>query len=187
MLFFCPFSRDYSQRWSNIPETEIISDPDWIREREIDREIQARDEQVDRDFRQLQAEKQSVEVVKRGSSAPSGVRQMRSSQHYEQSYTQPTAEGEELPYIVTDEDARLQTMNPQGYGPEGGEGNEPMGKCCKTGMIEKSHFIHFLAFFRFQTQTSRTTLLPIILIWNQETFPQKFPCSLRTRQTSKEK
>ena len=130
MLFFCPFSRDYSQRWSNIPETEIISDPDWIREREIDREIQARDEQVDRDFRQLQAEKQSVEVVKRGSSAPSGVRQMRSSQHYEQSYSQPTAEGEELPYIVTDEDARLQTMNPQGYGPEGGEGNEPMGKCC---------------------------------------------------------
>ena len=56
--------RDYSQRWSNVPPEvpvvapEMTSDPDWIREREIDREIQARDEQVDRQFRELRESEQ---------------------------------------------------------------------------------------------------------------------------------
>merc|ERR1719479_693046 len=56
--------RDYAQRWSNVPPEvpvvapEMTSDPDWIREREIDREIQARDEQVDRQFRELRESEQ---------------------------------------------------------------------------------------------------------------------------------
>merc|ERR1719479_694075 len=82
--------RDYTQRWSNVPPEvpvvapEMTSDPDWIREREIDREIQARDEQVDREFREYT---EKPYETKRNS-------RIRSQLSYESPY-EPPVEGEE--------------------------------------------------------------------------------------------
>ena len=94
---------------------EITSDPDWIRERELDREIQAREEQVDRQFREL---RESEQVQQQPSPYESKRHsRIRTSAVLDSPY-EPQVEGEELPYIVTDEDAqhsRKSSRNPQLY------------------------------------------------------------------------
>ena len=93
----------------------MTSNPDWIREREIDREIQARDEQVDRQYRELresevqQQQQQQPSIPYESSKRHS--RNIRTSapppgQLCFDSPTYENVEGEELPYIVTDEDAQ---------------------------------------------------------------------------------
>ena len=104
----------------------MTSDPDWIREREIDREIQARDEQVDRQFRELreseQVQKQQpspYESKRHSRIRTSASGQLTSGQlSFDSPYEPVQVEGEELPYIVTDEDAqhsRKSSRNPQLY------------------------------------------------------------------------
>ena len=108
---------------------EITSDPDWIREREIDREIQARDEQVDRQFRELRESEVVHQQQKQQPSIPyeSSKRHSRNIRttgtgsgqlSFDSPAYEPQVEGEELPYIVTDEDAqhsRKSSRNPQLY------------------------------------------------------------------------
>ena len=106
---------------------EITSDPDWIRERELDREIQAREEQVDRQFRELR-ESEVVQQQQKQQQQPSipyesskrhsrNIRTTGSGQlSFDSPAYEPQVEGEELPYIVTDEDAqhsRKSSRNPQ--------------------------------------------------------------------------
>ena len=100
----------------------MTSDPDWIREREIDREIQARDEQVDRQFREL---RESEQVQQQQPSPYESKRHSRirtsaapGQLSFDSPYEPVQVEGEELPYIVTDEDAqhsRKSSRNPQLY------------------------------------------------------------------------
>ena len=110
---------------------EITSDPDWIRERELDREIQAREEQVDRQFRELR-ESEVVQQQQKQQQQPS-IPYESSKRHsrnirttgtgsgqlsFDSPAYEPQVEGEELPYIVTDEDAqhsRKSSRNPQLY------------------------------------------------------------------------
>ena len=106
---------------------EITSDPDWIRERELDREIQAREEQVDRQFRELresevvqQQQKQQQQPSIPYESSKRHSRNIRTTGTGQLSFDspayEPQVEGEELPYIVTDEDAqhsRKSSRNPQ--------------------------------------------------------------------------
>ena len=110
--FFLLYYSDYNPRWSKIHSDDIETDTDWIRKRDerLEREIREQEHFVDREIRdqELRESEQHYEVTAKHS-------RIRAQLSYENPYD-PPEEGEELRYVVTDEDqqhSQRQPVSPQ--------------------------------------------------------------------------
>lgn len=120
------------QRWSGMHESEIATDPDWIRERDarLEREIQEKEQILDREIREREireSEQHYEEVTAKRNS------RLRAQMSYETGYeTQLTPEesaAEQLRYVVTEEEETSQnTGTKTKTGATGSSGSGPAKK-----------------------------------------------------------
>ena len=87
-------------------ESEIATDPDWIRERDarLEREIREQEQILDREIREreIRESEQHYEVTAKRNS------RLRAQMSYETGYEPTPEETEELRYVVTDENEEME-------------------------------------------------------------------------------